>query len=79
MDDDASLIAALPVNDKVRLLTGADTWRTHGAQALGLRPVVMSDGPAGARGVTLDERLPPPACRARRRSAPPGMSPWWVN
>lgn len=58
MDDDASLIAALPLNDKVRLLTGADTWRTRGAQALGLRPMVMSDGPAGARGVTLDERLP---------------------
>lgn len=42
MDDDASLIAALPLDDKVRLLTGADTWRTHGTQALGLRPMVMS-------------------------------------
>jgi hypothetical protein len=58
MDDDASLIAALPLADKVRLLTGADAWRTHGTQALGLRPMVMSDGPAGARGVSLDERLP---------------------
>jgi hypothetical protein len=58
MDDHASLIAALSLNDKVLLLTGADSWRTHGARALGLRPMVMSDGPAGARGVTLDERCP---------------------
>lgn len=57
-DDAARLIAALPLNDKVRLLTGADSWRTHGAQALGLRPMVMSDGPAGARGTALDERFP---------------------
>jgi beta-glucosidase len=58
MDDHAKLIAALSLSDKVLLLTGADAWRTQGAQALGLRPMVMSDGPAGARGVTLDERCP---------------------
>ena len=57
-DNDAMLIAALSLHDKVLLLTGADAWRTQGAAALGLRPMVMSDGPAGARGVTLDERLP---------------------
>jgi beta-glucosidase len=55
---DAELIASLSLNDKVLLLTGADSWRTQGAEALGLRPMVMSDGPAGARGVTLDERQP---------------------
>src|SRR5215469_2660830 len=58
MGDDARLIAALSLVDKVLLLTGADAWRTHGAEALGLRQMVMSDGPAGARGVTLDERQP---------------------
>jgi len=53
-----SRVAALPVEDKVHLLTGADSWRTHGAAALGLRPIVMSDGPAGVRGVTKDDRNP---------------------
>jgi beta-glucosidase len=57
-DAAASLIAALSLQDKVLLLTGADSWRTQGAEALGLRPMIMSDGPAGARGVALDERLP---------------------
>jgi len=51
-------VAALPVGEKVRLLTGADSWRTYGAPALGLRPIVMSDGPAGIRGVTKDDRNP---------------------
>ncbi len=51
-------MAALPVGEKVRLLTGADSWRTYGAPTLGLRPIVMSDGPAGIRGVTKDDRNP---------------------
>ena len=53
-----SRVAALPVGDKVRLRTGAVSWRTYGAPALGLRPIVMSDGPAGIRGVTKDDRNP---------------------
>jgi beta-glucosidase len=53
-----SLIAALTVQEKVLLLTGADSWRTQGAEALGLRPMITSDGPAGARGVIKDERSP---------------------
>src|SRR5258708_8706881 len=52
------LIAELSVQDKVLLLTGADSWRTQGADALGLRPMITSDGPAGVRGVLLDERHP---------------------
>ena len=51
-------MAALPVEAKVRLLTGADSWRTYGDDILGLRPIVMSDGPAGVRGVTKDDRNP---------------------
>ena len=53
-----SRVAALPVEEKVRLLTGADSWRTYGAATLGLRPIVMSDGPAGVRGITKDDRNP---------------------
>src|SRR5580693_6870043 len=56
--EERSRVAALPVGEKVRLLTGADSWRTYGAPALGLRPIVMSDGPAGIRGVTKDDRNP---------------------
>ncbi len=56
--DQASLIARLPVQDKVLLLTGADSWHTQGAEALGLRPMITSDGPAGVRGTVKDERQP---------------------
>src|ERR1700736_6913292 len=56
--EERSRVAALPVEDKVRLLTGADSWRTYGAAALGLRPMIMSDGPAGVRGITKDDRNP---------------------
>ena len=52
------LLAALSLDDKVRLLTGADNWRTCPLPAIGLRAIVVSDGPAGVRGVTMDERNP---------------------
>jgi beta-glucosidase len=52
------LLAALHLEDKVRLLTGADNWSTCPLPAIGLRPMVMSDGPAGVRGQTMDERHP---------------------
>src|SRR5215469_8743437 len=55
---DNRLLARLSLADKVLLLTGADSWSTQGAGLLGLRPMIMSDGPAGARGVILDERHP---------------------
>jgi beta-glucosidase len=58
MTGERSLLAALPLDDKARLATGADSWRTHGCAALGLRPLVTSDGPSGVRGVTLDETNP---------------------
>jgi beta-glucosidase len=55
---DNDLVAGLTLDEKVLLLTGADSWSTQGADLLGLSPMIMSDGPAGARGVTLDERQP---------------------
>ena len=54
----SGLVAALSLHEKVLLVTGADNWSTQGAEVLGLRPMIMSDGPAGARGVILDERHP---------------------
>jgi beta-glucosidase len=53
-----SLVASLSLAEKVRLLTGADSWRTHECPAIGVRSIVTSDGPAGVRGVTKDERSP---------------------
>ena len=58
MSGERSQQAALPLDDKVALLTGADSWRIPGCDALGLRPMVTSDGPSGVRGTTLDESNP---------------------
>ena len=58
MSGERSQLAALPLDDKVVLLTGADSWRIPGCDALGLRPMVTSDGPSGVRGTTLDESNP---------------------
>jgi len=41
--DDSSLVARLSLEQKVRLLTGADGWNLYAEKALGLRPIVMSD------------------------------------
>src|SRR5829696_4171720 len=48
----------LSLEQKVRLLTGADFWSLHAEPAAGLRRIVMSDGPAGVRGERWDERDP---------------------
>jgi beta-glucosidase len=53
-----SLVARLSLAEKVQLLTGTDSWRTHENPAIGLRSMVTSDGPAGVRGTTKDERKP---------------------
>ena len=47
---------ALSLEQKVRLLTGADFWALYAEPAAGLRRIVTSDGPAGVRGETWDER-----------------------
>src|SRR5206468_10994374 len=46
------------LEEKVRLLTGANSWVLHGEPAIGLRPIVMSDGPAGVRGIRFDATNP---------------------
>ena len=57
--DEAELarrVAGLTLEQKVRLLTGADFWALHPEPAAGLRRLVTSDGPAGVRGERWDER-----------------------
>ncbi|WP_053205823.1 beta-glucosidase family protein [Jiangella muralis] len=46
----------LTLEQKVRLLTGADTWGLHDEPAIGLRRMVLSDGPSGIRGESWDDR-----------------------
>jgi beta-glucosidase len=71
MNDDEIdlLLGKLDTHQKTRLLTGASTWSTHAEPAVGLRPLTLSDGPAGVRGDTWDERrtslvLPSPTALA---------------
>jgi beta-glucosidase len=47
--------SALSQEDCVRLLTGAGYWVTAAEPEIGLRPIVMSDGPVGVRGQRWDE------------------------
>ena len=56
--DESGLVARLTLEQKVRLLTGADSWLLHGESAVGLRPMVLSDGPAGVRGTRFDSNNP---------------------
>jgi beta-glucosidase len=61
VDHEAELVdrlAQLSLEQKVRLMTGADIWALHPIPEIGLRRLVTSDGPAGVRGETWDERSP---------------------
>ena len=49
-------VGLLCLEQKVRLLTGADFWALYAEPEAGLRRVVTSDGPAGVRGESWDER-----------------------
>jgi beta-glucosidase len=55
-DDLRSRLDRLDLEQEVRLLTGADSWSLHPEPAVGLRRLVVSDGPAGVRGERWDER-----------------------
>ncbi|GAB2882938.1 beta-glucosidase family protein [Streptomyces mayteni] len=55
---EARLVAALSLEQKVRLLTGASFWRTAAEPAVGLGSMLLSDGPSGVRGEFWDERRP---------------------
>src|SRR3954447_15172152 len=55
MDD---RLAALTLEQKVRLITGADFWALHSEPAAGLRPMGTSHRPAGGRGQRRGEGGP---------------------
>jgi len=57
IDIDA-LAARLTLPEKVGLLTGRDIWSTTQLPSIGLRAIVLSDGPSGVRGPVWDERDP---------------------
>ncbi|MEU8518289.1 glycoside hydrolase family 3 C-terminal domain-containing protein [Streptomyces sp. NPDC048577] len=62
-------LARLDLDTRARLLAGRDMWSLPGLPAIGLRPLVMSDGPIGVRGVrwTADDpsvALPSPTALA---------------
>ena len=52
------LVDRLTLEDKVSLLTGGSAWATTALPGIGLRSMVLSDGPSGVRGATWDERDP---------------------
>ncbi|MFE9681483.1 glycoside hydrolase family 3 protein [Streptomyces sp. NPDC006285] len=62
-------LAALDLDTKARLLAGQDMWSLPAVPEIGLKPLVMSDGPIGVRGVrwTSDDpsiALPSPTALA---------------
>lgn len=60
LSDDAlrALFGRLTLEEKCLLLTGRDAWALHPLPSIGLRSMVMSDGPVGVRGAAWDERSP---------------------
>ena len=53
--DESGLLTRLSLEEKVRLLTGADAWSLYPIDTVGLRSMVVSDGPSGVRGRRFDQ------------------------
>lgn len=53
-----ALLTDLTLEEKVQLLTGRDFWTTWPMEKIGLRRMLVSDGPSGVRGEVWDEREP---------------------
>src|SRR6187402_3783419 len=49
-EDEDQLLAELSLEEKVSLLAGQDFWSLPAIERIGLRSLVMSDGPIGVRG-----------------------------
>ena len=56
------LLAALTTEEKVALVTGADTWHTRSVERLQIPKLKLTDGPNGARGDGLLGTGTPTAC-----------------
>ena len=69
----SELVKALTLNEKVSLLTGGSAWATAALPSIGLRPIVLSDGPSAGTWSELGRAralaLPAVGERAVRRLA----------
>jgi beta-glucosidase len=70
--EETQLVARLNLEQKVRLLTGKDGWVLNGENVVGLRPMVLSDGPAGVRGTRFDRSDP-----STSLPSPVGLASTW--
>lgn len=52
-DRSEALLGALTLEEKVSLVGGADLWTTPGVPRLGIPPLKLTDGPNGARGLSV--------------------------
>ena len=43
------IVSGLALEDRIRLLSGADKWHLEGIPSEGLSPVMLADGPHGLR------------------------------
>ena len=66
------LLGTLTVAEKVALVVGADIWSTTALPQIGLRSMVLSDGPAGVRGTGAD-----PAETSASFPAPSALAATW--
>lgn len=51
-----TLLQSLTLDEKIKLLAGADTWHTHAIPRLGIPALKVTDGPNGVRGTQKDTR-----------------------
>ncbi len=51
-----TLLSQLSLEEKITLLAGADTWRTHTIERLDIPALKVSDGPNGVRGEQKDTK-----------------------
>lgn len=58
----AELLGDLTLDEKVSLVAGADMWRTPGVARLGIPPLGLTDGPSGARGLSVPGVGDPSTC-----------------
>jgi beta-glucosidase len=58
LGDESGLLTRLSLEEKVRLLTGADAWSLYAIDTVGLRSMIVSDGPSGVRGRRFDPGHP---------------------